>query len=65
MENPFNRIKTTIIFFIAYLLLAILVNILVPGDMCNPGGGFGMIVLLIPITIILLLIRIVKYYREH
>ena len=65
MENPFNKIKTTIIFFIAYFLLAILVNILVPGDMCNPGGGFGMIVLLVPITSILLLLRIIKKKREY
>ncbi len=40
MENPFNKIKLTVLFFVIYFLLAILVDKLAPGDMCNPGGGF-------------------------
>ncbi|GEM56563.1 hypothetical protein FB1_27840 [Flavobacterium branchiophilum NBRC 15030 = ATCC 35035] len=65
MQNPFNKIKTTIIFFAVYFILTILINTLIPGDMCNPGGGFLMIFLLIPITIILIFFRIVKYHKEH
>ena len=65
MENPLNKFKTTIAFFAIYFLLTILVNVLVPGDMCNPGGGFLMVFLLIPIIIIMIFFRIVKYYKEH
>ena len=65
MQNPLNKIKSTIIFFLVYFSLTVLVNILIPGDMCNPGGGFMMVFLLIPIIIILIFLRIVKYYKEH
>ena len=64
MGNPFNKFKTAILFYVIYILFAIVLNMLVRGDMFNPGLGFFMIVLLIPISIILIIIRVINYSRK-
>ena len=61
MKNPINNIKSTILFLVLYFFLIVLVDKLLPGDMCNPEGGFLMVLLFIPIILVMIFIRILKY----
>jgi hypothetical protein len=56
--------KKIILFYVVYILLAILMEKLVPSTVCGAGGGISMIFLLVPITIILIAIRLIKYFRK-
>ncbi|MEY2629769.1 MAG: hypothetical protein RLZZ469_665 [Bacteroidota bacterium] len=53
-----------ILFYVVYVIAILIGDKMAPSGPCTPGLGFFLFLLLIPISIILLLKDIYKYYRE-
>jgi len=62
-KNPtVKSISLTLLFYLSIGILFPLLNYLLPGDMCNPGFGFMLIVLLPFLSFILFLVNFKKTY---
>ncbi len=62
-NNPtIKSISLTIIFYLSIGILIPFLNYSLPGDMCNPGFGFMLIVLLPFLSFILFVINFKKTY---
>ncbi len=53
-----------VLFYVVYVITMIIGEKMAPSGVCTPGLGFLLLLLLIPISIILLLKDLYKYYRE-
>lgn len=53
-----------VLFYVVYIIAIIISDEMVPSGPCTPGLGFFLFMLLIPISAILLLKDLYKYYRE-
>jgi hypothetical protein len=53
-----------ILFYVVYVIVMIIGEKMAPSGVCTPGLGFLLLLLLIPISLILLLKDLYKYYRE-
>lgn len=53
-----------VLFYVVYIITMIIGEKMAPSGVCTPGLGFLLLLLLIPISVILLLKDLYKYYRE-
>ena len=59
ISNKIKNLLKTLAYYFSIVVLVFVSNILVPGDMCNPGLGI-LIIILAPFLTIVLIIR--NYY---
>ena len=62
-----DKFKTEIklvLFYIIYGISILISNTIVPSGPCTPGLAFFLLMLLIPLTIILFIIDLFKYYSK-
>jgi len=52
------------LFYVAYVIVIIVSDEMAPSGPCTPGLGFFLLILLLPISVILLLKDLYKYYQE-
>ncbi|WP_343698207.1 hypothetical protein, partial [Flavobacterium sp.] len=55
----------TLLFFTVYILVSILGEKSAPSGPCTSGAGFLLFLLLIPVSIIMALIFLFKYYKSE
>ena len=53
-----------VLFYVVYVITMIIGEKMAPSGVCTPGLGFLLLLLLIPISVILLLKDLYKYYLE-
>jgi multisubunit Na+/H+ antiporter MnhB subunit len=55
----------TVLFFIAYFIMAFIAEIVSPSGVCTPGFGFLLFILSIPVSIIYSLVLYFKYNKSE
>lgn len=58
----FNKIIRTILFYVIYIVAAVIWQDFEPGGPCTPGPGAMLLLALFPVSIFLFLRSIFKYY---
>ena len=59
-----RKVVKWVLFYVVYISTMIIGEKMAPSGVCTPGLGFLLLLLLIPISVILLLKDLYKYYRE-